>query len=122
MPIVKSRFLCFIKRRLNKSAQKLAPLPRSYQRAVSALLVGLFVVMLALAAAKALHQSLHSQACEPGHNCAVTLLQSGQLEVADFQPALATPPTEIISLNLPLFRVIPHFLAELPPSCGPPAG
>jgi hypothetical protein len=85
-------------------------------------IVQLFVVM-AMASSGALHKCLHDHADEPGHECAVTLMQSGgyDTQVPDrmsvaYQPA---PPLEPLAMGIERVAAPCHLiggvLAHAPP-------
>lgn len=85
-------------------------------------IVQLFVVM-AMASNGALHKCLHDHADEPGHECAVTLMQSGgyDTQVPDrmsvaYQPA---PPLEPLAMGIERVAAPCHLiggvLAHAPP-------
>jgi hypothetical protein len=67
-------------------------------RARAGLLLGLFLFVLAMAQFRALHHMLHADAGQSQHQCAVTLLTSGHVDVAGseiplaFLPVLAVAP------------------------------
>lgn len=68
------------------------------RRAWAGLLLGLFLFVLAMAQFRALHHMLHADSGAVEHQCAVTLLASGYLDVAvsevpvAFLPVLAVAP------------------------------
>ncbi len=84
-------------------------------------LLGVFLSVFALTLSEALHRALHTEACAPSHQCAVTMLQGGQVET----PVVAIMPVvayEIVALAAPApVDFIPTVDLSLPPSCGPPA-
>lgn len=50
------------------------------RRAIASALLGLFLFVLGMAQFEALHKEFHSDAGEAAHECAVTLLKSGQID------------------------------------------
>jgi hypothetical protein len=88
---------------------------------MAATLLGVFLSVLALTLSEAWHRALHDEACKPSHQCAVTMLQSGQVEtpVVTIVPVIATTATFV---SLPVEdKFAPSVDLALPPSCGPPA-
>src|SRR6516165_6140489 len=66
---------------------------RGWQRAVSAALIGSYLLVLAMSASPALHQWLHNDADEADHQCAVVTTLSGQIDVPPAgELALVAPP------------------------------
>jgi hypothetical protein len=97
-------------------------LNRFCQPALAVLLIGLVLLLNAMAALPALHEFIHKDADEPGHECAVTLFAHGHVESAacDVPVVLAVTsveaaPFRAVSLsnttvgNLPLGRAPPSF-------------
>lgn len=88
---------------------------------MAATLLGVFLSVFTLTLSESLHRALHEEACEPSHQCAVTMLQSGQVET----PVVAIEPVEacvtVILEAQPQVDFIPTVDLSLPPSCGPPA-
>ncbi len=88
---------------------------------MAALLLGVFLSVFTVTLSEALHRALHDEACDPQHQCAVTMLQSGQVEmpVVAIEPVLARGP--VVLAAQPQFDFVPAVDFSLPPSCGPPA-
>jgi len=88
---------------------------------MAGVLLALFLSVLALTLSETLHRAFHADACTPQHQCAVTMLQSGQVEM----PVLTVTPVLVATLfffALPCETVfVPSVDCSLPPSCGPPA-
>jgi hypothetical protein len=88
---------------------------------MAATLLGVLLSVFALTLSEALHRMLHADACEPEHQCAVTMLQSGQVET----PVVAVTPvfaaTQIFAALPSETIFVPTVDFSLPPSCGPPA-
>jgi len=84
-------------------------------------LLGVFLSVFALALSEALHRILHADACAPEHQCAVTTLQSGQVEtpVTAIEPVVAY--VAVFFTAQPQVDFVPSVDFSLPPSCGPPA-
>jgi hypothetical protein len=93
----------------------------SARRIIAGLLLVQFLCLLALTQSESLHKALHPDAGTAHHHCAVTLLQSGQVEtpvfVAVAVPTVAAPA--ILTAVESCF--VPSVDDFLPPSCGPPA-
>ena len=88
---------------------------------MAGVLLALFLSVFALILSETLHRALHKEACQPSHQCAVTMLQSGQVEmpVVTITPVLVTAVTVVA---LPAQNnFVPSVTLSLPPSCGPPA-
>lgn len=88
---------------------------------VAATLLGVFLGVFALTLSETLHRALHDEACAPEHQCAVTLLRSGQVEtpVVLIEPVVAY--VTVVLAALPPVDFVPSVDFSLPPSCGPPA-
>jgi hypothetical protein len=87
---------------------------------VATLLVGLVLLLNALAACPQLHERLHKDAGSAHHQCAVTLFAHGQVDASVVAVALpvAAAPVEFLP---PTLVSIPNTLvAILPPGRGPP--
>jgi hypothetical protein len=94
---------------------------RKKRQGASALLLGLFLSLQAMAVFPALHALVHPDASDPHHECAVTLFAHGQVDVSGAAaPVFRAPVGLVFSQDLP--RVI--FVSadiRLLPSRGPPA-
>ncbi len=91
------------------------------RRAVAGLLCGLFLFVLALAQFETLHRLLHSDAGKATHQCAVTMLQGGQVDAPGAcAEVVSSAPAGDICL-LPQNDFVASVAYSLPPSCGPPA-
>jgi hypothetical protein len=93
---------------------------RRSQAVIASLLVGLVLLLDALAASPALHARLHHDADQPGHQCAATTFMHGQVNscVVDVP---VTPPSAVVEFLPPVLISIPNTLVEtLPPGRGPP--
>ena len=84
-------------------------------------LLGVFLSVFGLTLSEALHRALHADACAPQHQCAVTMLQSGQVEtpVVAIEPVVAY--VAVFLAAQPQVDFVPSVEFSLPPSCGPPA-
>jgi hypothetical protein len=88
---------------------------------IAGLLLGVFLLVLAMAHSWALHHSVCTDASAPAHKCAVTLLTGGQVHVAANAVAVATAPNVVVARALPepLLLTVADF--SLLPGRGPPA-
>ena len=88
--------------------------------ATATLLALLVLALNALAASPALHERLHHDAHECGHQCAITLFAHGQVEHATVgvEPAPLVPGGRLALLS-PNFDFVATFQA-LPSDRGPP--
>jgi len=87
---------------------------------MAAMLVLVVLALNLLAACPTLHEHLHSDAREAGHQCAITLFAHGQVEHA----AVGVEPAPILSgsqlvLLAPVTDFVPTFIV-LPADRGPP--
>jgi len=64
---------------------------RRTQATVAVLLVALVLLLDAMAACPALHELVHHDADEPGHECAVTLVAHGQMDLTTIAVPSVTP-------------------------------
>src|SRR5271166_1428409 len=60
-----------------------------FRKTSAVLLCGVVLFLAALAASPSLHEWLHHDADEPGHECAVTLFLHGQVSAAAVAPVVA---------------------------------
>jgi len=87
----------------------------------SALLLGLFLSVLAMASSATLHKVVHPNATQADHSCAATLLSSGQVDSAPSLAVVASVPlVPLVANRLEIsFPSVASF--NLPLSRGPPA-
>lgn len=89
--------------------------------ALAALLIGIVLMLDAMAACPALHELIHKDADSPNHHCAVTLLAHGKVSAATCE-IFIPPPTLVV--EAPCHFVISAFspaIENLPPGRAPPA-
>jgi hypothetical protein len=91
------------------------------RRKVAGLLCGLFLGVLALAQFETLHRWLHPQAGQPAHQCAVTMLQSGQVEASPGVEFVAVPPLRVFAEQPVDYFFTASVGYSLPHGRGPPA-
>jgi len=101
---------------------RLAGMSRSAsRRAKAALLLGLLLSVLGMAASTTLHKFVHPNATNADHHCAATLLASGQVDAAS--SSVAIPAIALVPIAPNKFVVsapsLPSFNLSL--SRGPPA-
>ena len=87
---------------------------------MAAMLVLVVLALNLLAASPTLHERLHSDAREAGHQCAITLFAHGQVEHAavGVEPAPFVPGGPLVLL-VPVTDFVPTFIV-LPADRGPP--
>ena len=73
--------------------------------ALAVLLLGLVLLLNAMAAVPALHELIHKDADEAGHQCAVTLFAHGHVESAIGHVPVVLPAAVI--------EITPHFIFSL---------
>jgi hypothetical protein len=104
-----------------RSIRKMLKQGSNWSRALAAVLLLLFLSLSALSASPALHEKLHSDARNPDHHCAITLLTHGHVDVpfCDNPICLALNPGSYApSFDL---SVCGDAIEFLPPGRGPPA-
>ena len=84
------------------------------------LLVGLVLLLNAMAAAPTLHELIHKDADESGHQCAVTLFAHGQVDSPVVEVAAVIPVAPVEFLPLTSVSVFIALVETLPPGRGPP--
>ena len=94
---------------------------RPGQAVLASFLTALVLLLAAMATCPELHQLIHHDADEPGHECAVTMFLHGQVDSVVVAVAASLP---IGPIELPPVRVTSVFSAPremLPPGRGPPS-
>lgn len=87
---------------------------------LASLLVVMVLLLAAMAACPKLHELIHHDADEPGHQCAVTMFIHGQVDSVVVAVAAIIP---VGPVELPIVHPLPVFSAPLdilPPGRGPP--
>jgi hypothetical protein len=108
--LLKANGLQFVKRHFKRQSKAV----------IASLLAGLVLLLGAMAACPALHELIHHDADEPGHECAVTLIAHGQMDspVVEVAAIIPVAPVEFSPLaSSPFFSAL---AATLPPGRGPP--
>jgi hypothetical protein len=91
------------------------------RQSASALLLGLFLSLQAMAILPALHAWVHPDSSDPDHECAVTLLLHGQVDASSVaEPAFRAPECLIFN-QAPPRTIFASVDIRLLPSRGPPA-
>jgi hypothetical protein len=85
------------------------------------LLTGLVLLLNAMAASPSLHELIHSDAAESGHQCAVTLFAHGQVASASADVPLAELLTLVGTVPLVEISVFRPAIENLPAGRAPPA-
>lgn len=95
-------------------------LSRFTKAAVGCLLICVILLLDAMAVCPALHQLLHKDAAQPGHECAVTIFTHGKIDAATVDvPVFVT--TVLLGAAPPVeFSVFSTSVEYLPPGRGPP--
>jgi hypothetical protein len=94
---------------------------RKRRQGACALLIGFFLSLQAMVVFPALHALVHHDACDPAHECAVTLFSHGQVDAAPASAPIFCAPTHPFD-NQFLPRIL--FVSadfRLLPSRAPPA-
>ncbi len=91
-------------------------------QAVLALLLACLILLLdAMAACPKLHELIHHDADQPGHECAVTMFAHGQVD-SSVEIVAAVIPLVPVEFSLLTLVSIPNAQVEtFPPGRGPPA-
>ena len=90
------------------------------QAVIASLMVGLFLLLGAMAACPGLHELLHQDANTPGHECAVTMFVHGHVDASVVEVAASLPATPIeLQLLFPVSACDAH-VESLPRDRGPP--
>ncbi|MGB7747010.1 MAG: hypothetical protein WBN75_06965 [Verrucomicrobiia bacterium] len=87
---------------------------------LAVLLVGLVLLLNAMAVAPALHRLIHHDADEAGHECAVTLFAHGQVDSPVVKVAVIIQVAPVEFLPLTSVSVFNALVKTLPPGRGPP--
>ena len=89
--------------------------------AIAALLVGMVLLLNAMAACPALHELIHKDADQPGHECAVTMFAHGQVNSATVDVSVTAPAVMIEAAPQIEFSLFSTAIENLPPGRAPPA-
>jgi hypothetical protein len=88
---------------------------------LTALLIGLILLLNAMAACPALHEMIHKDADKAGHDCAVTMFAHGKVESASVDVPVTVATTPIETTPQIVFSVLSTAIENLPQGRAPPA-
>jgi hypothetical protein len=94
---------------------------RKAQRGCAAFSLGLFLLLQSMVVLPGLHARFHSDASNPGHECAVTLFAHGQVDSADAAPPLLKPEPAIFHSVSWTETILVSTDIHILPGRGPPA-
>ncbi len=95
---------------------------RPGQALIAALLVAFVLLLDAMVASPGLHELLHPDADQAGHECAVTMFIHGHVDASVVQVAVILPATPVEFSPLITASRFHTRTDQLPPGRGPPAG
>ena len=88
---------------------------------LAALLIGMILLLNAMAACPALHELIHKDADKAGHECAVTMFAHGKVESATVEVPAIVPTASIENTPQIEFSVLSTAIENLPQGRAPPA-
>ena len=88
---------------------------------IALLLVGVVLLLDAMAACHSLHEWIHNDADKPGHECAVTMFAHGKVESATVEVPAIVPAAPIESSPQIINSVFSTTIENLPLGRAPPA-
>ena len=88
---------------------------------IALLLVGMVLLLDAMAACPALHELIHKDADKAGHECAVTMFAHGKVESATVEVSAVIPGALIENAPQIEFSVFSTAIKNLPLGRAPPA-
>lgn len=88
---------------------------------LASLLVGMILLLDAMAACPALHELIHHDADKCDHHCAATMFAQGKVDSAAIDVPLPTATVCIESAPRVKFSVFSASVDDFPPSRGPPS-
>ena len=89
--------------------------------ALAALLVGIVLLLDAMAACPALHEMIHHDAGKEDHDCAVTMLALGKMDSATCEIIIPEPTVLVQTVQYFTFSVFSPAIENLPQGRAPPA-
>ncbi len=89
--------------------------------ALAALLVGIVLLLDAMAACPALHEMIHKDAGKEDHDCAVTMLALGKMDSAVCDIIIPPPPVLIETTRYFTISAFSPAIGNLPQGRAPPA-
>jgi hypothetical protein len=87
---------------------------------LAASLVGLILLLDAMAACPALHEMIHKDADEADHHCAVTMFAQGKVDSATSETVIPEPTTLIETPRYFTFSIFSPAIENLPQGRAPP--
>ena len=87
---------------------------------IASLLVGLVLLLDAMAACPALHELIHKDAGRPDHECAVTMFAHGQVDSASVDVPVVVPQTFLETVPSASLSVFSPAIENLPAGRAPP--
>jgi hypothetical protein len=94
---------------------------QSGKAVLAALLIGMILLLDAMAACEPLHEMIHKDADKPGHDCAVTMFAHGKVESASVDVPVTVATTPIETTPQMVFSVFSPAIENLPLGRAPPA-
>ena len=88
---------------------------------LAALLIGLILLLNAMAACPALHELIHKNAGKANHDCAVTMFAHGKVDSATVEISASPQPTSIETNPQIVISVFAPAIENLPAGRAPPA-
>jgi hypothetical protein len=88
--------------------------------ALAALLVGIILLLDAMAACPALHELIHKDAGKADHDCAVTMFAHGKVDSATVEISAVTQSTSIETTPQFVISVFAPAIENLPAGRAPP--
>jgi hypothetical protein len=88
--------------------------------ALAALLVGIILLLNAMAACPALHEMIHKDAGKADHDCAVTMFAHGKVDSAACDVPVAAPANPIETTPVFVISVFSTAIENLPQGRAPP--
>ncbi|HXR47921.1 MAG TPA: hypothetical protein VN784_10835 [Candidatus Limnocylindrales bacterium] len=89
--------------------------------ALAALLVGVVLLLDAMAACPALHEMIHHDAGKEDHDCAVTMLALGKMDSATCEIIVPEPTVLVQTVQYFIFPIFSPAIENLPQGRAPPA-
>ena len=91
------------------------------KRALAALLVGIILLLDAMAACPALHEMIHHDAGKEDYDCAVTMLALGKMDSAVCEIIIPEPTVLVQTVQYFTFSLFSPAIENLPQGRAPPA-
>jgi hypothetical protein len=95
---------------------------RRSQVFIASLLSGIVLLVNAMAACPSLHELLHADAGQVGHQCAVTMFTHGQVDSTSFDVPVVAPLPVIQTVSFAYSSVFCPAIQYLPAGRAPPVG